>query len=303
MDMFDCIFIGAATYDIVFLLDSVPTSDQRVEAHTVVRCGGGPASTAAVALQSLGKRTALVSAIGEDEIGSLVLKELIHRKVDVSDVHIMKDRTTNISAIQVEKSTGKRTITTYFGGCLKYLKPQDIDFSRFRNTRMIHLDGNHMDLNMEIVKYCRQNSDAVISLDGGNIPYDQVNEILPYVDIFIPDDKSTLNMLGSVSFEEACRIFYGKGPKIVCITLGDKGSILYDGESFNSVPAYKVDVMDTTGAGDNFHGAFLYGYLEKWTLLKIQKFASAFAALTCQGLGGRSAIPTLEKAFELMQLI
>ena len=89
--------------------------------------------------------------------------------------------------------------------------------------------------------------------------------MLPYVDVFIPDDKTVSKTLGC-SPEDACRYYAEKGVRVSCVTMGDKGSVAYAHNTFHYAPPTKVSVLDTTGAGDNFHGAFLYCLTQKWDL-------------------------------------
>jgi sulfofructose kinase len=299
MKSLDCIFFGAAAYDNIFLVDEVPLSDQRIRAENLVQCGGGPAATAAVALQSLGMNTSLVSAIGDDLIGRIIYEELLNYGINLDALQVLSNKRSTVASISVEK-TGKRTIT-YFGGCLHDFNIPLFDKTLLEKTKCVHLDGNNFELAIEIAKSCSSLSDTIVSLDGGNMRKEDVFNILPYTDIFIPDNKTTDNILGGPQdYEEACKLFHSRGAKIVCITLGDEGCICYNGEELIKIPAYTTDVIDTTGAGDNFHGAFLYGYLKQWDLVKVLHFASAFASITCSGLGGRGKIPTEKEVEELI---
>jgi sugar/nucleoside kinase (ribokinase family) len=90
------------------------------------------------------------------------------------------------------------------------------------------------------------------------------------------------------------------GPRIVVTTLGARGCAYLDGEDEVRVPAYEVEVLDTTGAGDAFHGAYLYGLLRNWSPRERARFANAVAALNCTALGGRAGLPDLRRARALM---
>ncbi|MGD6875766.1 carbohydrate kinase family protein [Bacillus infantis] len=297
----DCLFVGAAAYDTIFLVEEVPLSDQRIKAKDFIQSGGGPAATAAVALQSLGMSTSLATAVGDDIFGKLIYQELKDYGVDLTAAQILPGKASAVASISVE-TTGKRTIT-YFGGCLNDFKMEDFDNNLLKGIKCIHLDGNNFELAYAMAKSCSGFKDIVVSLDGGNMRREDVMEILPFIDIFIPDDKSTKKIANSSKdLEEACRLFHSLGPSIVCITRGEKGCLCFDGKDSFSIPAYPSEIIDTTGAGDNFHGAFLYGYLKGWELRKVVHFASAFASLTCSGLGGRGNIPTEEQVKELLDL-
>ncbi|WHH60898.1 PfkB family carbohydrate kinase [Petroclostridium sp. X23] len=297
--MIDCIFCGAAAYDILFLVDRVPKSDQRIGSYKSVTSGGGPAATACVAFNSLRKNAMLVSAVGDDLFGNLIIKEFNERGIDTSEIKIIPNKPSSLSVMHVEKDSAKRTIT-YYGGCHNELSIDQINKEIFHQCRSVHLDGNNPSLAYEVAKYCHQQTEAVVSLDGGNISKENMMEILPYVDIFIPDNKTTFNALGEKDMKEACKIFREMGPEIVCITLGAEGSIAFDGKKYYSVHAYPANEIDTTGAGDNFHGAFMYGYLSGWMLEDTLKFASAYASLTCEGLGGRERMPSEQEVKELI---
>jgi sulfofructose kinase len=299
MKEFDCVFCGTATYDLLALVQHIPLSDQRIKAITKLESGGGPAATAAVALQKLGMKSSLITGIGEDEIGERIVKELKSFGVDLAETKIIPGQESSFSIILVERDSGKRAIT-YYGGCLSHLDTSQINTQILKETNLLHLDGNHFSFAYNVARFVKTQTEAAISLDGGNIPGEQLFQLLPYVDIFITDEKSTNKIIANTNLQDSCRLFYDKGPHTVVITMGEKGVIAYNGDEFFQLPAYSVDVVDTTGAGDNFHGAFLYGHLSGWNLLDNLQFSSAFAALTCRGLGGRSAIPTLKETKKLI---
>lgn len=101
--------------------------------------------------------------------------------------------------------------------------------------------------------------------------------------------------------EQVIRQMKSLGSPTVTITLGEQGSITCHGETVFRAPAYKVDVVDTTGAGDVFHGGYIYGLLQKWELKEVLRFASAIAALKCRRLGGRAGIPSLEEVHPMLR--
>jgi len=150
---------------------------------------------------------------------------------------------------------------------------------------------------VQAAKFCKENSDALISVDGGNYSVQTTNAILPYVDVFIPDDKTVTKTLG-LEPKDACRYYHDHGVKISCVTLGSEGSLAYDGSEFYFAPPFDVPVVDTTGAGDNFHGAFLYCLLQGFGLHKTLRFCNTYSDFTCEALGGRAANPPLQKVLE-----
>ena len=121
-------------------------------------------------------------------------------------------------------------------------------------------------------------------------------KLLPLIDYLVVSKRFAFGYTELNDPVKACRKLLKEGFKAVVITLGEKGAVVGEKDSVFQVPGYKVNVVDTTGAGDVFHGAFIYGLCEKWPLKKIVQFSNACAALKCTKLGGRAGIPTLSQA-------
>lgn len=297
--MLDCLFIGSTTKDILLMVDAPPASDQRIAARAVSYACGGIASVAASAFQKLGGRAGLITAVGDpSDVTDFIEADIRARNLPYSRVVKIPGTDSPFSAIQVEPD-GKRCITC-FGGCSRRLTMDMLDLQILQEAAIVHLGGLEDHFCGELARYCREHTKALISVDGGNICRKAVDEMLPYVDIFIPDDKTAANTLG-LSPEDACRYYADKGVKISCVTLGGKGSVAYQNGVFYRAPQTAVPVADTTGAGDNFHGAFLYCLTQGWDMEKTLRFSNAFAGLTCRGLGGIAAEPTLEETLKKME--
>ncbi|WP_418483394.1 carbohydrate kinase family protein [Dysosmobacter sp.] len=297
--MLDCLFIGSTTKDTLLLVDAPPASDQRIAASAVVHTCGGVASVAASAFQKLGGSAGLITAVGDpSDVTDFIAKNIMARNLPYASLLRVPGTNSPFSAIQVE-SNGKRCIT-HFGGCIRQLTLDMLDKQALADTNMIHLGGLEEFFCAELATYCKEHTDALISVDGGNLSREATDRMLPYVDVFIPDDKTVSKTLGC-SPEDACRYYAEKGVRVSCVTMGDKGSVAYAHNTFHYAPPTKVSVLDTTGAGDNFHGAFLYCLTQKWDLDRTLRFCNAFSGLTCQGLGGLAAEPTLEETLQKME--
>lgn len=299
--MFDCLFIGSSTKDLLMQVATPPSSDQRITATRKVTACGGPGSTAAVAFSSLGGNAALITPIGDDDSAEFIRADLCARNFSHLDLINIPNAESSFSVIQVEPD-GKRCITCY-GGCTENLTLSMLNPDLLRQAPMIHLAGLSESFLIDAVQYCKKQAPhALLSVDAGNYSLSAAESILPDIDIFIPDDKTVAKTLG-LPPQDACRQYFSKGAKIICITLGDQGSLAYDGSQFYFAPAAKARILDATGAGDNFHGAFLYCLLKKFDLQKTLYFCNAFSALTCEGLGGREALPPIEKVLNKMSEI
>lgn len=297
--MLDCLFIGSTTKDTLLMVEAPPVSDQRIAASAVVHSCGGVASVAASAFQKLGGTAGLITAVGDpSDVTDFITENIKARNLAYASLIRVPGTDSPFSTIQVE-SSGKRCIT-HFGGCIRHLTLDMLDRQVLSDTKMIHLGGLEENFCAELAAYCKKHTDALISVDGGNLSREATDRMLPYVDVFIPDDKTVAKTLGC-SPEDACRYYAEKGVRISCVTMGDKGSVACENNAFHYAAPVQVSVLDTTGAGDNFHGAFLYCLTQKWNLDRTLRFCSAFSGLTCQGLGGLAAEPTLEETLRKME--
>jgi sulfofructose kinase len=142
---------------------------------------------------------------------------------------------------------------------------------------------------------------------GGRVCFDadgfkpEYEEMAPHIDAFITSESYYRDRYPGMGLEEACADIAARGPSIVVVTLGSKGCACLSGGKFETVPIWKVDVVDATGAGDTFHGAFIYGMLKGWETAACARFASAVSAINCTAIGGRAGLPTLPMVEEFMR--
>jgi sugar/nucleoside kinase (ribokinase family) len=297
MTAFDCLAFGSSAFDILMTVDRPPRSDERVGAHAITSGGGGPAATASTAMARLGLKVGIVTAVGEDVFGRLVIDEFKTYGIDTAAIQTVTGSST-VSTVLIERGTARRSMAVY-GGCINRIDIDAIDFARIRQAKAVHLDGNNPALARRAAQAAKA-AGVPVYLDGGNIPAEPLKELLPLIDVYIPDEQSVARQLGEqVGPEDACRIFFDQGPSLVCITRAEQGSIAFDGDNFRSAPAYGgVPIIDTTGAGDNFHGAFLAARIEGQPVREALRFANTYAALCCRGIGGRAAAPDRAETFE-----
>lgn len=295
---YNALFIGSSTKDLIMLVDAPPESDQRITASQFVTSLGGVSSTAAAAHQKLGGSTAMITIIGEDETGEYIEADL--KKQNFAHLQLLRtDKSpSSISMIQVEQN-GKRCITHY-GGCIREMAFERLDLSPLSHSRYLHLGMMDPELMLKLARYCKEKAQALLSVDGGNLPRELTDELLPYTDIFIPDNKTAMKTLG-LTPKAACRYYVEHGAGFAAVTAAEEGTVGYDGDNWYHAPAIPVRLLDTLGAGDNFHGAFLYALSQNWDMNRRLFFANIFASLSCEGLGGRVAAPSLETVLKRME--
>jgi sugar/nucleoside kinase (ribokinase family) len=196
----------------------------------------------------------------------------------------------------VKKGDGARTIV-YFPGSAPELSAAEVPRSVIESASFLHLNGRHWEACLQACVWARQ-SGVQVSFDGGAYRYrPELRQLVPLTDICIVARDFAEKYTGQSDVRLAAAILLEEGPTVSVITDGVQGSWVYsrDGKAFHQ-PAYLLSgVVDTTGCGDSYHGAFLFGLLQGMGLEETASFASAVAALNSQRLGGRGGLPTLEQ--------
>lgn len=293
---YDVIGVGIATYDMLCVVPSIPKIDETTVMLEYKEDIGGPVAIALVCLSRLGAKTKMIGKIGDDKYGEIIRDKLKAEGVDVSDMVVEKNSPSPFSFILIDSLTRKRTII-FNPGCCFNLKDNEINFSSLDNTKYLHLDGALLEVSKKIASYAKSKN-IKTSLDIA-LAFPGINDLLKNIDIFIPPKEIGRDLSKEKDdFEKICIELLNYGCEVVCVTLGEDGCVVGDKEKVLKVPAYKVNVVDTTGAGDVFHGAFLYGKLQNWDIEKIAKFSNAVSAINCTKMGGREGIPDLKKVEE-----
>ncbi len=272
--------VGAATLDTILAVPRHPAADDRVVATDLVRAGGGPAATAAVALARLGVPVFLVGAVGDDDVGASIREGLEREGVDVSELAVAPGARSAESAILVEAGTGHRTIAAFLG-TLPPLELGGRARDLCRGAAWTHVDH---------VGYPAVRGDDVrLSIDAGNpVPGLELAD----VSLYGPTEDTPLTLFPGLDVEEAARAALRAGAELVVVTRGSKGSLAARDGDVVAAPALPVDPVSTLGAGDVFHGALLAQLVRKAQLADALVAANACAALACRALDGRSAIPS-----------
>jgi sugar/nucleoside kinase (ribokinase family) len=302
MSQYDVVGVGMATVDVLTVVPRLPKTD---DVYRVVRTdlqGGGPVATALVALARLGADVAYLGVIAPDDWGQFILDDFRRYGVDTSLIVRAEAGASPLSVILVEQATGSRAIL-YDLGRLPELPLSDAWRTAIRNARALHLDGWHLPLALEAARAARD-AGVLVSFDGGaGEPRPGVEALLELADVLVVARKFARNVTGlddPLQAGPALRRF-GAAEAEVVITDGAAGCWLWEGKEFMHQPAFAVPVVDTTGAGDTFHGAYLYAHLQGWPARRRLEFASATAGLKCTQLGGRRGIPSLPEVLAFLK--
>ena len=304
---FDCIGFGMNAVDYLSILDPYPNLDEKVEVIESSRQGGGPVPTAMVTLARLGLKVAYIGKIGDDPEGRFVKAELGKEGVNTDYVIMDKESKTASAFIWVDKNTGKRTVALDKTK-LNNTKISELKFLNSISTRFLHVDAREPDVDIFLARWAKKLG-AKVSLDVGSLR-SGVESVFPFINHLIVSKRFACGFTKLSDPFSACKKLMKEGFEIVVVTIGEDGCICGsprgfttsgEEEEFFHSPGFPVKVVDTTGAGDVFHGAFIYGLLEKWDLKRTARFACATAAMKCRKLGGRAGPPNLAEVSNFMK--
>jgi len=289
----DLLCIGRASYDLVFPVDRHPGEDEKCVASGLAMAGGGPAANAAVAAARLGGTAAFAGYLGKDIFGRLHWEELSAAGVWTGLV-ARGPHPTPISAILV-KPGGKRTVIAHQGQT-PALKPDAVDFSGIR-AKAVLFDGHEPGISVAFLKSLRSEAPPTV-LDAGSVHGGTV-ELARRCSHLVASEKFARDFSGERDPRQALRMLAAVAP-VAVVTLGEAGLIWASGTHEGALAAFPVDAVDTTGAGDAFHGAFALRLALGDGLPDALRFASAVAALKCTRIGAREGIPKREEVAEFL---
>jgi ribokinase len=296
----DVVGLGYCAYDILTIVPGLPQFDdvQMVHVSDLVHDGGGQVGTALTALSRLGARTGYVGVLGNDREGHQLWDLFVQEGVDVSRLRIDTDIGTNICILLVEQGTGRRAILCHRRAGVEALRLESADRDYVQAAQVLHLDGQFMPAAIQAARWARE-AGVRVCFDG-NHPRPGLDELLPLVNWLVVAEPFPAAYTGLSDPQEAAHQLLALGAEVLVVTLGERGCEVWTADEQFYVPSFQASVVDTTGAGDAFHGGFIYGMLQGWDLRQVATFATAIAALNCQTLGGRRGLPTLAQVEELL---
>lgn len=297
---FDIVGLGLATVDILTLAPRLPQPDDVLAARQIIIQGGGPVATALAAAARLGATTAYLGPIGRGRWGEFTTAEFRQEGVATAYAPLSDGGDQSLSVILIDQASGRRSIL-YARGGLPDLAPAAVPPALIGRARALHLDGSHLAAALYAARLARA-AGVIVSFDGGaGERWPGIDELLPLVDVLVVARRFAQEYTGAGDVQTAGpALLAAYRPRLVVITDGEAGAWYWDDEQHWHQPAFPVEVVDTTGAGDVFHGAFLYAHLQGWPPPRSLAFAAAAAALKCRQLGGRAGAPTRAEVERLL---
>ncbi|MGH9257814.1 MAG: carbohydrate kinase family protein [Vicinamibacterales bacterium] len=322
---FDVVGVGANSVDYVYCLPEFPRPDGpasklRISRHAVL-CGG-QTTTALCTCAAMGLRTKYVGAIGNDGNGARMRRELQRRGVDIEHAYV-RDVPNPFAVILIDGRRGERVVLWDRDAALQ-LRPGEIDTAIVAGSRLIHVDDADEDAAIRAAARGRSAGIPVTS-DIERVT-ERTEELIAAVTIPIFAEHVLEPLTGERDVERALRAVRRQRVRLtasakasavrrsftrrrkpdttyehdmLCVTLGARGAMLLEGDRLHQVPGCQVEVIDTTGAGDVFRGAFITALLRGDSPASILRFANAAAAISCTRLGAMDGVPTAEETIAL----
>lgn len=307
--MFDIIAVGE------LLIDFTPAKNE-YGTYFKENPGGAPCNMLTMA-QKLGSRTAFIGKVGKDQFGINLGSVLKAQNIDVTGLVYSVEYNTTLAFVHLDEK-GDRSFSFYRRGCADImLEKSEVDYLLLDRTRALHFgslsftDEPSRSTVVDMVKHAKRKG-KLITYDPNYRPalWKSEDEAirgmeigLEYADILKVSEEEAVLLTGEADMYKAAEILFNKGIKLVCMTLGEKGSFYYHRSGSGTVKGYKSKVVDTTGAGDTFFGAAVHQILQKSCdvneltakeLHEIFNFSNAAASICIEGFGGIPSIPSRE---------
>ena len=296
---FDVVGFGLNAVDHLCVMPEEPEYGAKLPIDTFKLAPGGQAASAMVQCSRLGLRAKYVGKVGGDEIGSFSLQSIESAGVDVSDAIVVQGVTNQLAMIVIDGRTGERTILWHRPDEIATV-PSEMTPEKVCVGSVLLLDGHDAPAAARAAELAREHGVLVV-LDAETVK-DGTAELVANTDLLVASSRFPSLFTGEENPALALSLISEAGPPFVAMTLGESGAaaLASDGSLIVS-PGFEVGVEDTTGAGDIFHVAFIYGLLQDWSVERTLTFSNAAAALNCTALGARGGIAGLEEIEALIK--
>lgn len=291
--------LGHASYDITIPMDKYPTENIKYRVLNRIECGGGPASNAAYLLGKWGMNTYFSGVLGNDIYSKRIKKEFESVGVDTRYIELSKKYKTTNSFIIVNKKNASRTIFAYRDKSMKMentnirIKP---DYALF--------DGEDFEIATKVIK---NNPGCITILDAGRAKYStiklgkMVNYLVASKNFAEDFTGVKINYKDYNSLVKVYNLLEKDFTANIVITLESHGCLYKIDGKVKIMPGYKVKAIDTTGAGDIFHGAFVYALAKGYSYEDILRIANITGALSTTKIGGRYSIPDINEVLSIYE--
>ncbi|MEL9990735.1 MAG: carbohydrate kinase family protein [Thermoproteus sp.] len=294
--------IGNLNYDIYIKTPELPGLDQSVEAVDIYTGGGGSAANFAVAITRMGHRARFIGSVGDDVLGDMILKDLAGEGVDVGFVKRIKGVRSGVVVVLVQPDGAKRMIA--YRGANMGLSPDDINEAALGGVDHVHVASGRVELILKAKEVAKRLGRSV-SIDGGTAlarkGLEVASKALSGVDVVFMNQAEAKLLASSTDHRAALDVIAKNiSAREIIVTLGDKGAMAISDGEFIYVDAFRLQPVDTTGAGDTFAAAYIAARLAGFSLYERLLFANAAASIKVTRPGARSS-PKFEEVAEFLK--
>jgi sulfofructose kinase len=298
-DTFDVVGVGLNATDTLLLLPKFPAYAGKVPFTEELLSPGGQVASAMVACAKLGLQVKYIGSVGDDERGRIQMESLLGQGINLDHVQRRVNCPNQSAYILIDHTTGERTVLWRRPDCLR-IDPEEITPDQIICGRLLHIDGHDTPAVARAASLARAHG-IPVTVDVDTI-YPGFDRVLPNVDYLISSSEFPTGWTGEQDPFKALELIQNRyGMRVAAMTLGADGALARVGGEYVYSPAFVVNCVDTTGAGDVFHGAFCYAILQGWSMIDSLDFSNAMAALNCTAIGARGRIATLEQARSLVK--
>jgi sulfofructose kinase len=298
MKSFDVVGVGLNATDTMIRIPHFPAYGGKVPFLEEILSPGGQVATAMAACAHLGMKTKYIGTVGDDQRGRILMDSMLATGVDLTHVQIRRGCPNQSAYILIDQTTGERTVFWSRPDCLR-LDPAEIAEEQITCARLLHIDGHDTPAVAHAAAIARRH-EIPVTVDVDTI-YQGFDRVLPNVDYLITSSEFPERWTGERDPFRALELLQNTyGMKVAAMTLGALGALARTGGQFLYSPAFVVNCVDTTGAGDVFHGGFCYAVLQGMSMAEALDFSNALAALNCTALGARGGLRAAEDAFQLI---
>jgi sulfofructose kinase len=297
-EKFDVVGMGLNAVDYICVVPRFPKYDEKLRMKDFKRTVGGQVASALVACSRWGLKAKYIGKVGGEEMGSFSLSSLEGEGVDVSHVARVEGALNQFAFILVDARSGERTIIWNRDERLA-MSPEEVPLAAIEAGRFLLLDGHDASAAARAAELARSAGVTVV-IDAETVK-PGTREMVAAADYVVCSSGFPRAFTGKPAMREALLEIRTRGPRCVVATLGRDGAISVSDDGFHESRGFKVECVDSTGAGDVFHGAFILGLAEGWGLGRILDFSNAAAALNCTTIGARGGIGPVEEIFDLIE--
>ena len=307
----EAVGLGSCAVDFFALVPKLIGAEEKINARRLEIHAGGVTANNLTQVARLGASAGWIGFIGDDDNGRIIQQEFEADGMDLSGIEVRRGELSSLTWIPVDDQ-GERCIYMFPNVTAK-VTPKDIR-SRFashiQQARHFHTEASQLPLPpvLEAMRVAKESDvktifdldvDPTYFVSAGLGTEEGLKEALRLTDVLKPCKAAARELTGETDYEKIAHRLLSLGPELVAITMGGEGSLIASADKITHVPAFKIKVVDSTGAGDAFMGGLSYGLLQGWDHERVGVFANACAALCCTQVGAR-AMSNLEQVNELI---